>query len=89
MSKDFWKKNKAEGEMLIYEQKMVDKAKEEFRKRKLSRDLFMELREMGLSSEKCDSVLQWVNTLPIEITGENHTVRIINGIIKVSNTNNE
>lgn len=68
------------------EKNEFDKAREEFKKR-YPRDYYEELKKMKLSDNQCKSVLEWINTLSIEITGNNHTVIIEDGIIKVSNTN--
>ena len=89
MGKENWKKERGESSMLEYEKKQMAKAKEEFKKRKKPRDLYLELRTIGLTIGQCSEVLEWINTLPIRITGNNHTVKIEDGIITVSNTDDK
>lgn len=56
---------------------------------KENRDLYEELRSIGLTHVACYQVLEWANSLPIEIRGSNHTVKIEDNIIKVSDTIND
>lgn len=88
-----WKKSRAEQEMLNHEKKkMKEWQKMKFHNFKTlnnERQYSQELKDMGLSDEQCTSVLKWVDSLSIHITGNNHTVNIVDGIVKVSNTDDE
>jgi hypothetical protein len=88
MGKD-WKVSKAEQEILAYEREQIVKWKKENPSKVVAtppRSYEDELRTIGLTHDQCSAVLEWINTLSIHITGNNHTVNIEDGIIKVSNT---
>ena len=82
MIKSWRKIGRTEQEILNWEKEKFNKFDKAFN----DRDYSQELKDMGLSDEQCTDVLEWVNKLSIHITGNNHTVNIIDGIIKVSNT---
>jgi hypothetical protein len=48
------------------------------------RDLFRDLTSMGFTSDQCEKIIKWTETLPIHILGvENTKVSIEKGVIKV------
>jgi hypothetical protein len=47
------------------------------------RDLYGELRIIGLTHDQCSDVMDWLEKLPIEVYGSNISVNIEHGIIKV------
>lgn len=47
------------------------------------RNLLSELATFGLSDEQCSKVLEWTNTLPIHVTGNDIKVVVENGVVKV------
>jgi hypothetical protein len=84
-----WKKSRAEQEMLNHEKKkMKEWQKMKFHNFKTlnnERQYSQELKDMGLSDEQCTSVLEWINTLSIHITGVNNIKCVIeDGVVKVT-----
>ncbi len=53
------------------------------------RDLYMELRSIGLTHDHVSSVLEWVDTLPIQLEGENIHAKIEEGIVKIKQVESE
>lgn len=50
----------------------------------IKRDLFAELRAIGLTSDQCCEILDWTEKLPIHISGLNYTkVSVEQGLIKI------
>ncbi len=50
----------------------------------LSRDLVVELRDLGLTLEQCEKILNWTETLPIHVIELSNTkVSIKQGIVLV------
>jgi hypothetical protein len=48
------------------------------------RDLYQELRSIGLTHDQVSEVLKWVDTIPIHVSGGNIHVRVENGIVKLN-----
>jgi len=53
------------------------------------RDLYQELRSIGLTHDQVSEVLKWVDTIPIHVSGENIHVRVENGIVKIDQNEDE
>jgi len=49
----------------------------------IQRDIYQELRVIGLTHDQCDSVMSLINTLPIQVAVDNVKVSILNGVIMV------
>jgi len=50
----------------------------------IQRDIWQELRYIGLTSDQCSEVLELIDTLPIQVKGvDNIKVSILHGIITV------
>jgi len=48
------------------------------------RDLFRDLTSMGFTSDQCEKIIKWTETLPIHILGvDNIKVYIEQGVVKI------
>lgn len=54
-----------------------------------NRELYGELKTMGLTNDHCHLVLEWVDSLPIQVVGSNITATIEEGVFKAWNNTEE
>jgi hypothetical protein len=51
---------------------------------KTDRDLYQELRAIGLTHDQVHQVLDWVDTIPIHLSADNTKVQVEGGVVKVT-----